>query len=261
MPPPIFKRPRVSAEPHVVTTSSVSKPNAGARAGSVAARGQLSEEEERARQVAERGRQDARRLLASARAEAERIRAREREAGYQEGYQEGLAKGHEAGEQAAREAFEGEVGDHLRRLGELVVRAGIDRAALLRSAEADLVELALAIAEKVLHQRVGAGERSAALDIAREGLERVAAVGNDAARVRVHPDDYELYREMWDQLELEGAAGVSCQVVPDERVEPGGCLIETRAGRVDGQWGTQLAQIRGALLGASPEGTSADQGR
>ncbi|MBI4504538.1 MAG: hypothetical protein HY691_03300 [Chloroflexi bacterium] len=252
----IVKRPPVSAEAVVLTPPPMAPRAAAARPEVQQAEEEHRRAKQHAAQLLARAREDAAGLLDEARAEAQRLRevaAREgREEGTARGYQEGRSTGQQEAERAVQEAAEATIGAYLRQLGALVARAQADRIALIRDAEADLVELALAIAEKVLHQRLTAGERAAVLDIARAALERLAAVGSDGARLRVHPSDYEAFREVWDELELGGAAGLPCQVVPDERVEAGGCLVEARAARIDAQWSTQLAQVRGALLGVSP---------
>ncbi|MBI2321024.1 MAG: hypothetical protein HYU88_02745, partial [Chloroflexi bacterium] len=217
----IVKRPPVSAEAVVLTPPPMAPRAAAARPEVQPAEEELRRAKQHAAQLLARAREDAAGLLDEARAEAQRLRevaAREgREEGTARGYQEGRSTGQQEAERAVQEAAEATIGAYLRQLGALVARAQADRIALIRDAEADLVELALAIAEKVLHQRLTAGERAAVLDIARAALERLAAVGSDGARLRVHPSDYEAFREVWDELELGGAAGLPCQVVPDER--------------------------------------------
>lgn len=250
----IVKQPPVSTQALILTPPPVALAVGAKATDDVAAgRGALRRAEEEAAALLARARAEAERLRAEARAASEALRAQAqeegRQAGYAAGYAEGLAKGREEAERAVQETAEATVVEYLRRLGTLVEQARVDRAALVREAEAELVALAIAIAEKVLHQRLANGERSAVVDIAREALERLAAVSTEQARVRVHPADYEAYREVWDELELQGAAGVACQVTPDERIEPGGCVVEARAARLDGQWSTQIAQVRAALVG------------
>lgn len=253
----IVKRPPVSAEAVVLTPPPLASRAPGGRPEAAQAAEELHRAKQQAAQLLAQAHEDAQRLLDEAQAEAARLRAeaqREgREEGYAQGYQEGRATGQQEAERAVQETAEATVGEYLRQLGALVARAQVDRIALIREAEADLVELALAIAEKVLHQRLRAGERAAVLDIARAAIERLTAAGSDSVRVRVHPSDYEAFRDVWDELELGGAAGLACQVIPDERVEAGGCLVEARAARIDGQWSTQLAQVRSALLGGHVE--------
>jgi flagellar assembly protein FliH len=254
MAPRIVKQPTVSSDSLVLTPPPLAIATAAKPAA--AREATLRQAEAEAAALIAEAQQEAQRLREVAQAEAEALRAAAREegqqAGYAAGYAEGLAKGREEAERAVQEAAEATVGAYLRQLGALVEQARADRAALVREAEADLVALAIAIAEKVLHQRLANDERSAVLEIAREALERLAAVSAERARVRVHPSDYEAFRDVWDELELQGAGGVPCEVTPDERVEPGGCILEARTARIDGQWSAQIAQVRAALVGETP---------
>src|SRR5438105_3961079 len=64
-----------------------------------------------------------------------------------------------------------------------------------------------------------------------------------------------LERDHDQEAEATAARAERSQVIADERVQPGGCLIETSTGRVDAQLSTKLDQILAtfqALLEGEP---------
>ena len=66
--------------------------------------------------------------------------------------------------------------------------------------------------------------------------------------VRVHPNDLKTVREHrseWLSM-LEGTR--SLEIVEDERISAGGCLVETEAGNVEAQIERQIKVLERALI-------------
>jgi len=92
----------------------------------------------------------------------------------------------------------------------------------------------------------------------REALERpelvVELVGqsirmaHDKVRLRIHlhPADVERVGRVRHELQLSVGAG-ELELVPDGRIEQGGCLLETEAGSVDARLGTLVSQAQDAI--------------
>jgi flagellar assembly protein FliH len=80
----------------------------------------------------------------------------------------------------------------------------------------------------------------------REALRRV--VDRTRVVVRVAPLDFELLSNRFRVL-LEGASGAA-ELVADENVELGGCLVESSAGNLDARLETQMQRLREALVRA-----------
>ncbi len=164
-------------------------------------------------------------------------------AGYQDGYEAGL--------QAARN----ELREQLRtvyRLAEEAVRA---KAEVIASAESEMVELVIEIAQKIIGEVVELNP-TIVVHLVANAIE-YASTG-DVLIIRVNPRDVEVLREYWaDALEggAEDVTGVvgrrRWEIVADRRVKPGGCIIDTRAGTVDAQIDTQLLQIKYAFTQAA----------
>ncbi len=170
-------------------------------------------------------------ILRRAKEEAEDIRARAHDRGYQKGRSEGLA------------AAKTEMLKHSQRLGEMANGATVDMASILASAEESLVELALAIAARIVYRRVNE-DRVMVVEMVRGALEEIA--GTTVVQVRVNPEDLPLLQANWE----EGAAicaGKNIELASDAQVQVGGCIIDTVNSVIDAQIETKLAEIERAF--------------
>ena len=175
---------------------------------------------------------EAERIIADARAQAVAITKEAMARGYADGRAEGL--------RAASEQCK----EYLDRIADLARHAKVDRDALVQCAEHELAALALAIAEKVIRREVSC-DPALVLSIAQAALEK--AVPGGPVRILVHPDDAELLRSSWPEMRGAALFSQDWEVVGDEKIERGGCVIETRGGSVDARITTQLRQVAAAF--------------
>lgn len=116
-------------------------------------------------------------------------------------------------------------------------------ARLIDEAEQDIVTLAMEVAQRIVHRQLQLSPETLR-DILRGALELVR--DKRQITVLVHPDDLELVSGWRHELsELVEARTIFFEA--DERVEHGGCFIETEAGRVDARLSTQLDTFKRAL--------------
>ena len=112
---------------------------------------------------------------------------------------------------------------------------GRERARYFAGVEAEVVKLALAIAARVLH-------REAKIDpllltgVVRVALEKVAEDSATVLRVPVGAI------EMWREVFVTGSES-SLQIVGDERLRTGECVLDTNVGRVELGVSAQLEEI------------------
>lgn len=164
-------------------------------------------------------------------------------AGHAAGHTDGYAAGYAAGEAAAR----ADLAEDRRRLEAACISLGAQLRTLadaedrIRAAyEASTVDAAIAIAEAVLGREVAASANPG-----REAILRAFAVApGDAASasVRLHPADAARLGSLDDVL-----TGVCVEVVPDGRVEPGGCILQLGDTSVDATVGAALGRVREVL--------------
>jgi len=177
------------------------------------------------------------RILALATAEGERIREQARA----EGHAEGRAQGHRDGLAETATAASA-MGEALRELQQLRVETA-------EAVERDAVELALALAAKVL-----AGELEAqperVLDVVRGALRRVA--DRRQVVVLVDPDDLDVVSAAVGELRAQVGGIELCDVQADRRIGRGGAIVRTAEGEIDATVKTQLERARELLLAEAP---------
>jgi flagellar assembly protein FliH len=154
-----------------------------------------------------------------------------------------FTKGYAQGERAGAEAA-GQRGEAmLHRLTETLAELTSVRAEMIRQTERQMVQLALAIARRILHREVSL-DPDLLLAMARVALERLGETAQ--VTIRLHPDDYA----------AAGAARVAeisrstVTVVADARLSRGACRVESEMGLLDVGIDAQLQEVGRALLGA-----------
>ena len=153
-----------------------------------------------------------------------------------------FAKGYEQGDRAGTEAA-GKRGEAmLRRLAETLEELTTLRASMIRQTETQMVELALAVARRVVHHEI-ALDRDLLVAIARVALERLGECAQ--VTVRLHPEEYEATAA----ARVAASAGGGITFVADPRVGRGGCRVESEMGTVDAGVDAQIQEIARALLG------------
>lgn len=179
---------------------------------------------------------EARRVLAEAHRQAEQMR---RDA-IRQGYTEGLQLAQQEAQTAYQQAVEA-LRNEVSKLVEAILR---ERERLWEQMEPQVIDLVLDIARKVLREEIQA-RREATLSIIKHALRRVA--DTEQVRIRVHPEDLQIAREHRDDF-LAVCDGVKhLEIVDDQRVGGGGCIIETPSGTIDASLRTQMASIENAL--------------
>jgi flagellar biosynthesis/type III secretory pathway protein FliH len=143
---------------------------------------------------------------------------------------------------ALAEAIEGGRREGQARAAAALVVAASERDRLLASAERQVVELALAVARKVLGRELAAGGE-ALVDLA------AAAVAEARARrdvvLRVSPADAATFRAA--DGTFAALSRVPVRIVEDPSIAQGGVIVETEAGRIDARIEAQLEAIAHAI--------------
>ena len=180
----------------------------------------------------------ARRQPGDAAEEQARLAALERDA---------FAKGYTQGERAGIEAGAKRSDAMMRRLGETLEELASLRRTILHQSERQLVQLALALARRIVRREIAADEELLTA-LARVALDRLGDSGQ--ATIRLHPDDYaRAAARRVDQL-----ASAHVTVLADPAVSRGGCLVESPFGFVDASIDAQFQELARALLDGEPTG-------
>lgn len=181
-------------------------------------------------------RQQAAEILRAAAQEAEQLRVRAQ----QEGYDAGMAD--------AEQLMDQRVAAQLETLLPAMHKAIDDlhhvRHEFLREWERQTVHLAAEIAARIIRRELKQSPEIT-LSLVREALE--LAAGSPHIRLLLNPAEQKALGPQIDKLLAEFSRLGPSEVVGDEAVARGGCIIETAFGRIDQQWQSQLERIEAEL--------------
>jgi flagellar assembly protein FliH len=180
--------------------------------------------------------QQAKETIAKARDEAEEIvrAARlEREAVITESRQQGYADG-------------------LDKWNDALVGAWDARDRYLATNETVVVQLAIAVARKIVGETADI-DPTTVLQSAREAIR--SARGEQKLRVRVRPEDESIMLQQMIELKRSNSEIGEIQVLADESITLGGCIVESPLGTIDAQFSTQLQSLERAILRGTHAGS------
>ncbi len=160
----------------------------------------------------------------------ERMARLEREA-YQKGFEQGQRDGMALGEKKLQEAIL-EVQKLGREIGGL-------KAQIYKEAESEIVKLSMEIAKKIVRQELMLNPE-VVVNSVRAALEFLTE--KSRVRILINPQDMELMSERVAQVATEHKVE-GIELVEDETVERGGCLLETGFGRINAGIEEQLKEL------------------
>lgn len=177
-------------------------------------------------------RSEAAKIVQQANVEAQRIRKEAEQAGRQAAEQaidQVMAEKVEQRMQTLRPAIEG-----------IVSTLDSQRSGWLAHWEASAIDLAVQIAERIVRREV-AQRPEVTVEWAREALAMVA--GGSEVVVRLNPTDHANLADSVETVASTFTKIARAEVVADESVQPGGCVVETEHGVIDAQVETQIARM------------------
>lgn len=217
--------------------------------------------EQRGRQIVERARKQAQKIvadaLAEARTEGERLRAEARETGYREGFEKGSAEGAEQGRAQALQENSSNLEQMQRSVQEmtgLVVEGHQD---VVRQARRDLLALAVAVARRLVKAEV----HRDSIGVARRNLEAALELASLKSKVWIHvnpADAAGLKQHLGSVAGLFDHQG-DVELLADKSIAPGGAVVRTESGEVDARLDEQMDKLERELL--HPTGTRDEQAR
>jgi flagellar biosynthesis/type III secretory pathway protein FliH len=176
--------------------------------------------------------------------------------GKQVGYDEGKAKGYADGELQAtidyaekvRREAEIQLGTQLETLlpalKTMIERLETAKQSFLQLWEQSAIKVAAAIAERAISRQLPE-MIDVPIKMLRESLELGA--GSTSVRIRLNPGDYGTLQPQMDILVREMAGAAQTVIVPDTKISPGGCVLETSLGIIDNQIASRIERIEQEL--------------
>lgn len=185
------------------------------------------------------------RRMADAEAEAQQLLSQAQQVGYTQGYQDGLAQGNAAALSEIKQTIQ-----LSREKAERITAAAQQQAQLMiENAEHSIVEIALAVASKVLAREIEF-DPDTILPIVKEALGKVS--DQDNIVIRINSEDYEMVLSAIRELQLMVGREHAVVVTADAIVARGGCVIETASGNVDARLETKLETLHKAIQEVLP---------
>jgi len=211
-----------------------------------------------ARVVVLEARKEAARIVAEARAKAEQAEQAAARRGYEEGFargrNDGYTDGCQAGTRQGMEASAGAAGGALSCAQRIAEELAAARDGLVEQARRELLDLAVAMAERVVGV-VAARDVAAAQANLVKVLEMAGYA--KAITIKVNPRQLQAMREHCHQAVEALAIKGRVELVGDPSISPGGVKLLAGGGQIDATIEGQLAYIIEALVGPA----TTDMGR
>lgn len=165
--------------------------------------------------------------------------------GYGEGYTDGVKQGRIDGEQAVRKEMKDTINNANAKAEKTIQDAKTQTSEYFIRSEDEIVKVVMMAIEKILPQHF-LDVPQVILPVVREAINYV----RDQKEIKIHvePDSYDLIlmaRGEFQSMLTDGAAIL--EVVSDEALRPGDCIIETPNGGVDARLSTQLELMKTAI--------------
>lgn len=183
---------------------------------------------------------EAQQLLENAAQEAAQIKLVAESEGKNIGYQEGYASGAET----VKTEMETLVQEANEKAQRIISLAEDEIKTAVITAESKIVEIAMAVAHRVIPQHF-IDVPQVVLPLIKAALEKVK--DQKSIIVKVAPNDYELVLLAKNEFQMMLDSDEILTVVADQSIQSGGCIIESSSGNVDARLSTQLEAVKKAV--------------
>jgi flagellar biosynthesis/type III secretory pathway protein FliH len=161
-------------------------------------------------------------------------------AAHRQGMQEGLARGEEDGLKKAKAGFDGRVEELQVKIAAFLGDIEASKKRIYGNAHTILLKLCFELTKKIINKECSIDPDIVLLAI-KKSLSYIA--DREKLVVRVARDDLEtasLKKDFWLPV---GERVESIRIESDERIEKGGCIIESNSGVADARLGVQISEL------------------
>ena len=181
--------------------------------------------------------------------------AQREEQAYQKGLVEGNRQGLNAGEEKGFELASRKIEPLITSIQQAVIKLAAIREETYQQIESEVVELALAIARKVICREVST-DKETVVCVAREALAKVDDTGK--IKIKMNPADLQFINETKYQLSNLIGDVNSVTIEAEESIQSGGCVIETDLGEIDARIEKQLQAVEESFRDARDKANAID---
>lgn len=169
------------------------------------------------------------------------------ERAYQKGLAEGKTQGLNDGEHAGFEQGTKKIEPLISSIKKALIQLNAIREETYQQIEKQVVELALAIARKVICREIST-DKETVVCVAKEALAKVDDPGK--INIKMNPSDLQFINETQYQLSNLIADVNNVTFEAEESVQSGGCIIETDLGEIDARIEKQLQAVEESFRSA-----------
>jgi flagellar assembly protein FliH len=166
---------------------------------------------------------------------------RREQSALEKGKDEGFKKGHAAALEKTRGEYAVKINELQQRFNAFCDAVESSKHSMYVNAHTVLLELCFEIARKIIHTEVICNP-DVVISVIKKALTYIA--DKDRLVIRVAKDDLETVSGRKDFWAPVGERLESVIIEPDERLERGGCIIESNSGAADARLGVQLSELR-----------------
>lgn len=160
-------------------------------------------------------------------------------------YQQGLEEGKKIGVQEGIRQAQQQLATSLQTAQNLIKELGEAKNNIIKDSEEELIKLSIAIATHIVKEEVKQN-KDIVLKVTKDAINQL--VDKQQVIVRVSPADIKTIRDAGHELvALLGGEG-KVEIIPDELVGQGGCIIQSRSGSIDAEISTQIDEVKANLL-------------
>jgi flagellar assembly protein FliH len=160
---------------------------------------------------------------------------------YEKGHTDGFSKGEAAAYEKARNEYNASLDELQKKTHEMCVALEASKKAVYSGASEILLALSFEFVKKILHAEV-TGNREILLSVLQKALSYIA--DKDRLIIKVAKDDMETVSGRKDYWMPVGEHLESIIIEEDERIEKGGCIVESNSGIIDARLGVQFEELK-----------------
>lgn len=156
------------------------------------------------------------------------------------GHDEGLTEGIEKGKNETTALYESKITDLQKKIALFLNNFETSKRAIFSNADHLILRLSLEMVKKILSKEIEVN-KEIILNIIKNALSYIG--DKEKIVIRIAPDDFEtvsMRKDFWvpvtDRLK-------DIQIEADERIEKGGCIVESNSGVVDARLGVQFDEL------------------
>lgn len=153
-------------------------------------------------------------------------------------------QGYERGKRETEEKYQQELKKKIAELASIIKEFSMLRHNLIKQTEADIVELSLTMAERILHHEI-ATQRETICHTLKAAINMM--LERDNIIIHLHPEDYRFLMEIKNEFFSQFDGLRNPMFKEDISVSRGGALIITKSGEIDARIDQQFQAMRNTL--------------